>query len=160
MIALGHSLEDEAVDVLSGEAHLDPRARDRGLGHRRRDGVVERPVEVGQRDVDQDTRDGVGLGGLPRRGLPAPGGGRLCLRIVDGSTGAQSLDQRTPFPSLTRRERAVLALLAEGRSNPEIARELYLSEGTVKGHVSHLMTRLGCRNRTQLALRATERSTE
>lgn len=56
--------------------------------------------------------------------------------------------------ALSERERAVLALLAEGLSNADIATRLYLSEGTVKGHVSRLMTRLRCANRTQLALRA------
>jgi DNA-binding NarL/FixJ family response regulator len=55
--------------------------------------------------------------------------------------------------TLSRREREVLNLLAEGLSNPEIGRKLYLSESTVKGHVSHLMKHLNCRNRTQLALR-------
>jgi DNA-binding NarL/FixJ family response regulator len=56
--------------------------------------------------------------------------------------------------ALTPREREVLALLGEGRSNADIAARLYLSEGTVKGHVSRLMAILGCQNRTQLALRA------
>jgi DNA-binding NarL/FixJ family response regulator len=48
----------------------------------------------------------------------------------------------------------VLALLGEGLSNAGIGARLYLSEGTVKGHVSRLMAALGCENRTQLALRA------
>lgn len=56
--------------------------------------------------------------------------------------------------ALGEREREVLALVAEGLSNADIAGRLYLSEGTVKGHVSRLMTLLGCANRTQLALRA------
>ena len=56
--------------------------------------------------------------------------------------------------ALSPREREVLALLGEGRSNADIAARLYLSEGTVKGHVSRLMAVLDCQNRTQLALRA------
>ena len=75
VVGVARALDDVAVDVLAGEAHLDPRARDRGLRHRRRDGVVERPVEVGQRDVDEHPRDGVGLGGLPRP-LPCAAGWR------------------------------------------------------------------------------------
>lgn len=66
--------------------------------------------------------------------------------------------ERRPDPELEtlgERERAVLALVADGLSNADIATRLYLSEGTVKGHVSRLMTRLHCANRTQLALRAT-----
>jgi DNA-binding NarL/FixJ family response regulator len=59
--------------------------------------------------------------------------------------------------ALSPREREVLALLGEGRSNADIAARLYLSEGTVKGHVSRLMASLDCENRTQLALRAVRR---
>ncbi|GAA1927293.1 response regulator transcription factor [Nocardioides marmoribigeumensis] len=55
---------------------------------------------------------------------------------------------------LTEREAQVLALVAAGRSNSEIARELELSLKTVQNHVSHLLTKLQVRDRTQAALRA------
>jgi DNA-binding NarL/FixJ family response regulator len=55
--------------------------------------------------------------------------------------------------ALPERDREVLDLVADGLSNAEIAQHLYLSEGTVKGSVSRLMTQLDCQNRTQLALR-------
>ncbi len=55
---------------------------------------------------------------------------------------------------LTPREREVLALIGQGASNREIARALFLSEGTVKNHVTHLLGRLGLRDRTQAALLA------
>jgi DNA-binding NarL/FixJ family response regulator len=58
------------------------------------------------------------------------------------------------LPGLSGREREILALIAEGRTNGEIARRLYLSEGTVKSYTSRLMTKLHCSNRTQLALLA------
>jgi DNA-binding NarL/FixJ family response regulator len=56
--------------------------------------------------------------------------------------------------SLTGRERQVLAQLAEGRSNREIARNLQLSEKTVKTHVSSVLAKLGVADRTQAALLA------
>jgi len=55
---------------------------------------------------------------------------------------------------LTEREAQVLALIAAGRSNPEIARELGLSLKTVQNHVSNVLTKLQVQDRTQAALRA------
>ncbi len=55
---------------------------------------------------------------------------------------------------LTPRETDVLRLIASGANNREIARRLFLSEGTVKNHVSNILTRLGLRDRTQAALYA------
>ena len=55
---------------------------------------------------------------------------------------------------LTEREREVLVLLAEGRSNKEIARHLHVSERTVKGHVGHVLGKLGMVSRTQAAIYA------
>jgi DNA-binding CsgD family transcriptional regulator len=57
-----------------------------------------------------------------------------------------------PFDQLTARELDVVALLAEGRSNVDIARQLYVSVQTVKSHVSHVLTKLGLTSRTQVAL--------
>ena len=59
---------------------------------------------------------------------------------------------RTPV-ALTHRESEVLALLAEGSSNAEIARALGLSLKTVQNHVSNVLTKLQVRDRTQAALR-------
>jgi DNA-binding NarL/FixJ family response regulator len=56
--------------------------------------------------------------------------------------------------ALTAREERILALIAEGRSNKEIARTVFLAEGTVKNYVSRIMEKLHARTRTQLAVKA------
>lgn len=53
--------------------------------------------------------------------------------------------------SLTPRKQEIAALVAMGRTNKEIARELRLAEGTVKIHLHAIYRQLGLRNRTQLA---------
>lgn len=53
---------------------------------------------------------------------------------------------------LTTREREVLRMIAGGASNQEIAEALFISSGTVRNHITHILTRLGVRDRTQAAL--------
>jgi len=62
--------------------------------------------------------------------------------------------EKTPLDDLTPRERSVLELVAEGKSNRQIANRLGLTEGTVKGYVSILLGKLGVQDRTQAALLA------
>ena len=55
------------------------------------------------------------------------------------------------FTSLTRRERQVAELVAQGRSNKEIVGRLVISQRTVESHVEHILSKLGVTNRAQVA---------
>ena len=79
----------------------------------------------------------------------------IAQRMTDGflrhnQTRARHAQDRIDV--LTGREREVLAHIAKGCGNAEIAQRLYLSEGAVKAHVSHLLTKLNCANRVQAAI--------
>ncbi len=60
------------------------------------------------------------------------------------------------FDPLTDREQEILALIAQGQSNSQIAGALFISLGTVKGHVNHIFSKLDVKSRTQALLRARE----
>jgi DNA-binding NarL/FixJ family response regulator len=78
--------------------------------------------------------------------------GQLMREIAGRTSSAQ--EQAPPHASLTEREVGILLLIAEGRSNKEIAAALYLTEGTIKGYVSAIFDKLGVEDRTQAALYA------
>ncbi|WP_115514877.1 MULTISPECIES: response regulator transcription factor [Xanthomonas] len=66
----------------------------------------------------------------------------------------QFRDQQAPSETFSEREVAILRLLAGGYSNKEIARTLFLAEGTVKNYVSTILEKLGTRDRTRAVLKA------
>ena len=63
-------------------------------------------------------------------------------------------DENAPTENFGAREVAILRLLAGGYSNKEIARSLFLAEGTVKNYVSNILDKLGTRDRTRAVLKA------
>src|SRR5262249_46707701 len=64
---------------------------------------------------------------------------------------------RTGWESLTATERRVAAMVAAGRTNPDISTELFLSRRTVQSHVSHILAKLGLASRVELAVAAYDR---
>jgi DNA-binding NarL/FixJ family response regulator len=78
------------------------------------------------------------------------------IRAFAPPTDALSSDAAMPVGQLTEREHDILKLLAQGTSNRQIAEKLYLTEGTVKNHMSNILSKLGVRDRTQAALKAKE----
>ncbi|MFT8640023.1 response regulator [Bifidobacterium sp.] len=90
-------------------------------------------------------------------------GSKALSHLELGETGQASSDDRPsagrtglhaddPFSRLTNRERRISALIAEGLDNHDIARQLYLSEGTVRNRISEILAKLGLANRTQIAI--------
>jgi DNA-binding NarL/FixJ family response regulator len=59
--------------------------------------------------------------------------------------------QESPLDALSEREREVLILLAQGAANRDIGKKLFISEGTVKNHVSSILAKLQAENRTRAA---------
>lgn len=90
---------------------------------------------------------------LAHRGYTQLGPGLLDKLMTVSETEQESSQTLPPeVSSLTPREQDVLRLIGSGATNREIAQELYIAEGTVKTHVTHLLSRFDLRNRAQLAI--------
>ncbi|MBO3736842.1 response regulator [Actinoplanes flavus] len=86
--------------------------------------------------------------------LIAPAVTTRLLKAFAGTAPAPA--PRQPVDPLTEREEQVLALVARGRTNAEVAAELFITLSTVKTHVTSLMNKLGARNRVEVAIWAYE----
>jgi DNA-binding NarL/FixJ family response regulator len=81
-----------------------------------------------------------------------PGIVKKLLTQFPALEATQSLPIPPSLAELTPREKEVLRLIAQGANNREIATQLYISEGTVKNHVTNMLNRLNLRDRTQAAI--------
>ncbi|GGP56012.1 response regulator [Streptomyces melanogenes] len=84
--------------------------------------------------------------------LIAPGVTRRLIAEFAGRPESAPTRPPRPVEGITEREREVLALVGRGRSNTEIAEDLFISVATAKSHVSRLLTKLGARDRVQLVI--------
>jgi DNA-binding NarL/FixJ family response regulator len=75
-------------------------------------------------------------------------------RIIGFFSVPRSAAPQRAFPELTEREEEVLSLVAQGKSNQEIARQLFVSLKTVRNHVSHILLKLQVADRAQAVIRA------
>ena len=81
----------------------------------------------------------------------APG---MISKVISGQIDETVITLPPELAELTPRELEILKLIAAGSNNREIAGQLYISEGTVKNHVTNILTRLNVRDRTQAAILA------
>jgi DNA-binding NarL/FixJ family response regulator len=75
-------------------------------------------------------------------------------RIIGFFSAPRTAVPQRAFPELTEREEEVLSLVAQGKSNREIARQLFVSLKTVRNHVSHILLKLQVADRAQAVIRA------
>jgi DNA-binding NarL/FixJ family response regulator len=85
--------------------------------------------------------------------LIAPG---VTRRLIADFAGRPPQRSPRPVAGITEREREVLTLIGRGRTNTEIAEDLFITVATAKSHVSRLLTKLGARDRVQLVITAYE----
>jgi DNA-binding NarL/FixJ family response regulator len=134
-----------ALTTFDGDEEVFAAVRAGAVGYLLKDATTQRLVEA---VVAADRGESV---------LSPSVAAKLVARVAALSTEPPARKAAQPLVDpLTERELDVLRELSRGASNREIARALFLTEGTVKNHVSSILAKLGARDRTQAALRASD----
>ncbi len=81
---------------------------------------------------------------------------KVTAKVVNKFAKISSSTEQSAYEHLTEREMEIIKHIAAGMSNKEIAKALYLSQGTVKNHITNILSKLNMRDRTQVALYAIE----
>jgi DNA-binding NarL/FixJ family response regulator len=131
-----------ALTTFDGDAEVFPALRAGAVGYLLKDATTERLVEA---VVAADRGESV---------LAPSVAAKLVARVAALPEPAPGPAPQPLVDPLTDRELEVLRHLAAGKSNREIATAVFLTEGTVKNHVTSILAKLGARDRTQAALRA------
>lgn len=129
--------------VMRGQCVLEGEVLERAISMQGRGGRAAEGVAAGASDAAAGTS-------APESSLGAlPGGASGAM--LDATPDAVP-DMTAMFPQLTDREHEVVRLVADGLDNRGIARAAYMSEGTVRNHISDILAKLGLANRTQIAV--------
>ncbi|MGI6045279.1 MAG: response regulator [Eggerthellaceae bacterium] len=148
------------LDAAEAILHEDPQARIVFLTTFSDDEYIVHALKLGARGylIKQD----VGTIAFALRSVMAGQSvleGEILERATLLSSGTESslennlwLAEDEAFKMLSQRERDVVSLVAEGLDNGEIAERLFISEGTVRNHISAILTKLDLKNRTQIAV--------
>jgi len=131
-----------ALTTFDGDAEVFPALRAGAVGYLLKDATTERLVDA---VVAADRGESV---------LAPSVAAKLVARVATLPDPAPGPAPQPLVDPLTDRELEVLRHLAAGKSNREIAQAVFLTEGTVKNHVTSILAKLGARDRTQAALRA------
>ncbi len=134
----GDSLVNAVRIVAGGEALLAPE-------------VTRRVIEQFAKDPIRTAGDGSKSAPSPAEASPLPTASRAA---APATAPAEHVPSPEAIGDLSDREVQVLQLMARGMSNQEIAKELFVSNTTVKTHVSHILTKLGVRDRVQAVVEA------
>jgi DNA-binding NarL/FixJ family response regulator len=131
-----------ALTTFDGDAEVFPALRAGAVGYLLKDATTQQLVEA---VAAADRGESV---------LAPSVAAKVVARVAALPEPAPATPPQPLVDPLTDRELEVLRHLAAGLSNREIARAVFLTEGTVKNHVTNILAKLGARDRTQAALRA------